>query len=168
MDMAFELTTHECMPNPGQTADPIGTAMNDSPEQQIPPLTTYDMWVAAGYPRCWCYQAQCRGNADGVTDGSAKSGYWVVSADDLNILVAGWRVLDPPGDVGAANVYYDHPTVGSVPGICANFNRMKDGSAKSGYWDVGANDLNRLTSDFRTLNPGVPLNDCGGSIDNSP
>jgi hypothetical protein len=87
--MAFELTTRDCV----KITAPF-----------------YNDWVGAGKPwskpDCWCYQRQCRGDANG----SAVFGKWVTSAD-LDILKSVYNdsltdVLNTPG------------------GICADFNHL--------------------------------------------
>ncbi|MDH4241256.1 MAG: hypothetical protein OEW48_16990 [Phycisphaerae bacterium] len=111
----------------------------------------YDEWLLVGMPACWCYQRQCHGDADGLKEGSAKAGYWYVGLNDLNILVSAWKVLEPavaptpsgPGITSVAN------------GACADFDHLKEGSSKAGYWRVGLGDLNLLVANWKILEPAV-------------
>jgi len=117
-------------------------------------MADYDQWDAVGKPECWCYQRQCRGDADGLKQGSALAGYMYVGTNDLAILISGWKVLEPPKG----------PGITSVPGgACADFDHAKQGSALAGYMRVGTNDLNVLIAHWKVLEPpkgtGVPA-DC--------
>jgi hypothetical protein len=172
----------ECMPLDATTAIFASPPLLDTPEENG--STTYAEWVAAGRPECWCYQAHCRGNADGITNGSSKAGYYLVGPDDFHAVVYAWDttatpkywVKEPPFGPGIATRSYYHPVLGSIAAICGNLNRMRDGSSKAGYYYVGPNDLNRLmaawdmtaTPNYWTkeppFGPGIPTNDCGGSL----
>jgi hypothetical protein len=59
-DMAFELTTKECM-------DP------SNPD--------YSLWVAAGYPMCWCYDCFKQGDATGDC---------LLTFSDVSVVIAAW------------------------------------------------------------------------------
>jgi hypothetical protein len=172
------------MPYDATTA--VRNSRVDTPEENG--STTYAEWVAAGRPECWCYQAQCRGNADGITNGSSKAGYYHVGPDDFNTIVAAWDttvtpqywVKEPPFGPGIATRSYNHPVHGPTGAICANFNRTRDGSSKAGYYYVGPNDFGRIVASWDMTStpmywtkeppfgPGIPTNDCGGSIDITP
>jgi len=119
----------------------------------------YNEWVAVGEPRCWAYPRQCHGDADGRLDGSAKTGYYYVGTNDLNVLVAAWEVKEPPLGPGIAAI---------ESGICADFARDKGGSDKTGWYRVGTTDLNRLVENWLVKQPpdgpGVP-GDCGGNLE---
>ena len=111
--------------------------------------TVYDMWVSVGKPNCWCYAWQCKGDADGLTEGSAKTGgVYHVGANDLNVLTSGWKKLDTD-PAFAAN-------------ICADFDHQTEGSAKTGgVYHVGANDLNILIANWKST---TVAGDCGGTL----
>ncbi len=109
-------------------------------------------WCLLGAPDCWCFPRQCHGDADGLKEGSAKGGYWYVGTPDLDILIAGWLVLEPTKGPGLTGNQ-----------ICGDFARDKEGSAKAGYWRVGTTDLDALIPNWLVLEPtkgtGVPT-DC--------
>jgi hypothetical protein len=110
-DLALPFTiTEDCMPFNATTADPVGAASGDSPEARS--STTYANWLAAGKPTCWCYQGQCRGNADGLTAGNSKTGYYHVGAGDLNIIMGAWDLTTTPQQ------WVTEPTFG--PGVATN------------------------------------------------
>ena len=99
----------------------------------------YEQWVAAGKPECWCNPRQCHGETDSLAGGSAKTGSYYVGPLDLNVLLAGWLVTEPPFGPGIA----------SVPnGICADFAHDVGGSAKTGIYRVGPSDLNILIANW--------------------
>jgi hypothetical protein len=117
----------------------------------------YDEWVAVGKPDCWAYPRQCHGDADGMREGSSKSGYHYVGQQDLNVLLRAWHVRE---DIG--------PGIASIEnGICADFARDLGGSEKSGYYRVGNSDLNILIENWmvkETADSGIP-GDCGGNLE---
>jgi hypothetical protein len=113
----------------------------------------YAAWVAAGEPECWCYTRQCHGDADGIAAGGAKTGYWYVGADDLTVLVAAWKVLEPTFGDGIDSVSVDFGGGKVVDGICADFDHEKAGGSKTGYWHVGATDLTILVNSWKVLEP---------------
>jgi hypothetical protein len=119
----------------------------------------YAEWLAVGKPDCWAYPRQCHGDADGLQSGSAKTGFYYVGPSDLNILMAGWQVKEPPDGPGIASIQN---------GICADFARDQGGSAKTGFYRVGPTDLNRLVENWLVKEPpdgpGVP-GDCGGTLE---
>jgi hypothetical protein len=117
----------------------------------------YDEWVNVGKPQCWCYPRQCRGDADGLKEGSAFFGYMYVGGDDLDILIDAWKILDPPKGPGC-----------TLDQHCADFSHSKEGSAFFGYMRVGGDDLDLLIANWKVLEepkgPGTPP-DCGGSLE---
>ncbi|MHC4676188.1 MAG: DUF7901 domain-containing protein, partial [Planctomycetota bacterium] len=126
MDMAFELTTHECYPV-------------DDPH--------YQTWASFGYPRCWCYQYNCKGDTDNIGTGFGLGKKWVVLAD-LNLLAAS---LAKRQDDVTLPVNYQ----------CANFDRLGTGFGLGKKWVV-LPDLNILASglaqrqDHPHFGPGLP------------
>lgn len=118
----------------------------------------YAEWVAVGKPACWAYPRQCRGDADGLKEGSAKAGYHYVGLQDMGIFAKAYQVLEPPFGPGIAAI---------ENGICADFARDVEGSAKTGFYRVGATDLNVLAASWFIKEapdgPGVP-GDCGGNL----
>ena len=111
-------------------------------------------WVARGSPTCWCGSGrQCYGDAADDKAGSANKGYYYVGNSDLGVLVAAWRVKQPPKGSGI---------IGTA-GVCADFAHDKAGSANKGYYYVGNSDLGLLVSSWRVKEPpkgsGVPT-DC--------
>jgi hypothetical protein len=114
----------------------------------------YVEWDTVGKPDCWCYTRQCHGDADDAMGGGPKTGYYAVGPADLNILIAGWLVLEPGFG----------PGIGSIPnGICADFAHDEGGGPKTGYYRVGPSDLNILIASWLVLEPafgpGIP-DDC--------
>jgi len=80
-DMAFELTTQECLL--GGNAGAL----------------EYSDWATWGYPKCWCYKRQCRGDINGLR----KFGIWV-SLEDLVVLRTAYAkpaAQIPPGGICA-------------------------------------------------------------------
>ncbi len=114
----------------------------------------YDDWVAFGKPSCWCYARQCRGDADGLKQGSAVLGYTYVSTNDLIRLANAWQIKEPPKGPGILIV---------PSGICADFDHDKQGSAALGYVRVSTNDLIKLANSWQIKEPpkgpGIP-GDC--------
>ncbi|MDH4240320.1 MAG: hypothetical protein OEW48_12225, partial [Phycisphaerae bacterium] len=120
----------------------------------------YDQFLEVGSPTCWCYLRQCHGDADGLKEGSAKAGYWFVGLNDLNILVSAWKVLEP-----AVAPTPSGPGITSVTdGACADFDHLKEGSAKAGYWRVGLGDLNLLVANWKILEPAVAPTPSGPGV----
>ena len=110
----------------------------------------YDEWVLVGKPDCWCFPRQCHADADGLMEGSDKEGYWYVGTNDLNVLLAGWKILEP----NDGSPWPGGPGIASIPnGICADFAHDIEGSDKEGYWRVGTNDLNILLTNWKVLEP---------------
>jgi beta-lactam-binding protein with PASTA domain len=122
----------------------------------------YSDWVSFGKPTCWCYPRQCHGDADGLAQGTAKTGLYYVGSNDLNVLVGAWQVYEPTKGPGIATI-----TVNGIPGICADFAHDVQGTAKAGLYRVGTNDLSRMVTYWNILEPtkgaGTPAN-CGGTV----
>lgn len=117
----------------------LSAVLLTEPDCFAPCREDYDEWVDVGKPACWCHPAQCHGDADGLTGGSAKTGLYRVGPADLNLLISGWLMKEPPHGPGIA----------SVPdGICADFAHNQGGSAKTGQYRVGPSDLNILISNW--------------------
>jgi hypothetical protein len=130
----------------------------------------YAAWVAVGKPECWCLKTQCHGDVDGLKEGSAKTGYYRVHFRDLNVLLAAWNVKEPTMGPGIGSVSFTD-TTGTVAGVCADFAHDVEGSAKTGFFRVHFNDLNRLIASWNikepTLGPGL-AQDCPGNVDPAP
>ncbi|MBN1764975.1 MAG: hypothetical protein JW860_06930 [Sedimentisphaerales bacterium] len=133
------------------------TAVNPPTHLTDPGFNYYDEWVAMGEPTCWCYATQCHGDADGSQSGNSKTGYYRVGPDELNLIINGWKVLEPtrgPGLIGS-NL------------ICADFDHQEAGNSKTGYYRIGPDDLTILLANWMmyepTKGPGVPQ-DCGGTL----
>jgi hypothetical protein len=76
-DMAFELTTIECMK---------------------PTHPDYATWLSVGKPDCWCYEYNCRGDADGCLQFGVLHVYTI----DKDIMVTGYgQPVLPPGAICA-------------------------------------------------------------------
>ena len=104
-----------------------------------------------GCPTCWCYARQCRGDADGLRQGSVITGYMYVSTNDLIALADAWQIKEPPKG----------PGILSLPGgICADFDHAKQGSIITGYMRVSTNDLIILANNWQIKEPpkgpGIP------------
>jgi hypothetical protein len=110
-------------------------------------------WQAFGEPACWCYARNCKGDADGKSQGLAATGIWYVGTNDLNILVAAWQVKESPKGPGVLSI---------TNGICADFNRDQQGLVATGVWRVGTNDLNKLVANWQVKEPtkGPGIGDC--------
>jgi hypothetical protein len=108
----------------------------------------YSDWVSFGKPACWCNLRQCHGDADGLAQGTTKSGLYYVGTNDLSVLIAAWQVLEPPNGPGIATI-----SVGGIPGICADFAHDAQGTTKSGIYRVGTNDLSRMITYWQVLEP---------------
>jgi hypothetical protein len=119
----------------------------------------FGTWLSVGLPECWCNPRQCYGDADGLIEGGPKTGYYYAHYDDLNILIAGWPILEPPKGPGILTVFGP----GGVPAICADFGHDFEGSSKKGYVRVKYNDLGRLIASWYIREPphgpGLPA-DC--------
>lgn len=151
----------------GATNIPIGGG-----ECLAPTAPGYADWVALGKPECWCIKTQCKGDADGLKEGSAKKGFFRVHFDDLNVLLAGWNTLEPNtgGTSGPGILTVTGPK--GEAGVCADFAHDQEGSAKKGFYRVHFNDLNLLISNWNvaepTIGPGIAPDCPGTSIDPQP
>ena len=127
----------------------------------------YYAFIQTGSPECWCQPQQCHGNADGLDQGNAKTGYYAVGGPDLKVLLAGWGIQELPYGPGIAGIV---EPISGVPAACANFNNDNglfggdEGCGlKCGVWYVGAGDLQILLAHWGILEPpfgaGVP-GDC--------
>ena len=98
-------------------------------------------WDAAGRPICWCFPRQCHGDADGIRHGfSPIIGYWWVGQPDLEIMVPGWLVKDPPKGPGILNQFVAGRAV-----ACGDFGHDLHGfSPVIGYWRIGQPDLEEM------------------------
>ncbi len=123
----------------------------------------YEEWVAVGKPECWCYPRHCYGDADGKNQGGGKVPIHAVHYDDLNVLIAAWKVQEPPDGPGIESITAPN----GQPGICADFSHSMEGGYKTGYYRVHFWDLNALISSWNVqeppLGPGIPR-DCGGLL----
>ncbi len=160
----------------GEGSEALGVVMEDPTEVVIPEYIPgdvvleidcfdsahpdYNEWVAVGKPECWCYKYQCYGDADGMKNGDAFTGYSRVRHADLGILLAGWKVEEPP----------DGPGIDTITnGICGDFDRTLNGDAFTGYSRVRHADLGILLANWKD-DSGIPMADpgCGGDIDLTP
>jgi hypothetical protein len=94
----------------------------------------YTVWETFGRPDCWCYQRQCRGDADGIY----TLPFWV-AIPDLNILRAAINQMD--------NVLL---TI--QDGICADFDQTATIPFR-----VAIPDLNILRQYINKMEPQVPV-----------
>ncbi len=137
-------------------ADDCGTIAAPQPTECVSSTAPfYADWVAFGKPACWCYAANCKGDADGKTEGTAFGGYKRVYTKDLAILLAAYNVLEPPKGPGIATI---------PNGICADFDRKAEGTAFGGYKRVYTKDLAILLANYNILEPpkGPGIGDCAG------
>jgi len=134
-----------------------------TPPDCFPAGPQYDSWVARGKPSCWCNQygsRQCHGDAAIDRQGTSKKGYYYVGSNDLNVLIDGWLVKEPPKGSGILG------RVGAITGKpleCADLAHDRQGTSKKGYYYIGSNDLNVLIGSWLVKEPpkgsGVPT-DC--------
>jgi len=107
----------------------------------------YTAWVGGAYwskPDCWCFQRNCRGDADGI-----KSGPFWVAISDLNIFRTGYNKLD---------------NFLTQTSICADFDHIKTGPFR-----VAIPDLNIFRAYYNKIEvpfvPACPM-DWDGDSDN--
>jgi len=91
----------------------------------------YTDWVKWGYPKCWCYSRQCRGDAEGK-----KIGY-LVFGGDLAIFKTAYSKTDPV-------------LAGIANGICADLDHKKVG------YRVFGGDLTILKTYYSKPDASVP------------
>ena len=99
-----------------------------------------EQWEAVGKPDCWVSSInprQCRGDADGASQGKQK--FWV-STNDLDILIAAWN---KPLSALSGNQ------------ICADFDHMPQGKQQ---YRVSTNDLDILIANWNKADS--PAADC--------
>jgi len=148
----------------GIVGDNLGTVDADDCDTIAPSQPTecvnsaapfYADWVAFGKPACWCYAANCKGDANGTMEGTSFAGYKKVFTQDLNILLAAYDVKEPPKGPGIATI---------PNGICADFSRTREGTSFAGYKRVFTQDLNILLANYDVKEPpkGPGIGDCTG------
>jgi hypothetical protein len=103
----------------------------------------YDEWVQVGEPVCWCYERQCRGDADCKAQGKRK--YWV-STNDLDILIAAWN--KPFAEIEGRTLY-------GLDLVCADFDHRAQGRENC---RVSTNDLDILIANWNVADK--PHADC--------
>lgn len=133
------------------TAQVLVTFIDQEPINSAAPF--YADWVAWGKPDCWAYAKNCKGDFDGLLQGSAFAGYVAVGTNDLNAFLPAFNIKEPPKGPGIAPAQ-----------ICADFDHAQQGSAFAGYVRVGTNDLNILLANFNIKEPtkGPGIGDCAG------
>jgi hypothetical protein len=120
----------------------------------------YAAWVQYGKPACWAYAKNCKGDADGLKQGTTKQGFWHVGTGDLNVLLAAWEVKE-----SATGTTPSGPGILSVTnGICADFARDIQGTTKQGFWRVGTNDLNILLASWEVKEPATGTTPSGPGL----
>jgi hypothetical protein len=141
-----------------QASATISAAGQSQMDLLAPSHPDYLEWVSVGKPACWAYPRQCHGDADGLAEGNASTGFSYVGPQDLNVLLAAWQVKEPPFGPGIASI---------ENGICADFARDKEGDEATGYYRVGTTDLNVLVANWLVKEApkgsGV-RGDCGGNL----
>jgi serine protease AprX len=93
----------------------------------------YPDWISWNRPACWCYQRQCRGDADGF-----KTGPFWVAIPDLNLFRLGFNQTD-------------QVLMRIRDGICADFDHLKTGPFR-----VAIPDLNIFRQYFNRPELAVP------------
>jgi hypothetical protein len=152
-DMAFELTTHECL-TPLTAIEPGGHPNAGA--------NYYNTWVNMGYPACWCYPRQCHGDSDGYKAGTPIQGYYYVGITDIGVLAAAWKVKEVPKGPGIQSIVHN-----GIPGVCADHAHNRAGTPIQGYYYVGIQDIGILATYWKIKDPpkgvGVDPN-CGGTL----
>ena len=70
-------------------------------------LALYDRYVTAGNePLAWCWQYQCRGDADNATEDLLFTGTLRIYNNDLNAVIVNWKLTPETGADPAADI--DH------------------------------------------------------------
>jgi hypothetical protein len=115
----------------------------------------YADWALYGRPNCWAFPRNCKGDVDGLKQGSALAGYTWVSTNDLSVLLAAFNIKEPTKGIGIMNI------PGYPNAICADFDHLRQGSALAGYTRVSTNDLTPFLASFNikepTKGPGVAV-----------
>ena len=79
----------------------------------------YENWVKAGYPACWCYSYQCKGDTNNLFSGKDKAGSRIwVDSEDLATFLKCWQLRECEPDF----VTYDC--------ACCDFNHDFSGKDK--------------------------------------
>jgi hypothetical protein len=96
----------------------------------------YDRYVAEGEdPSSWCWQYQCRGDADGLEETVFISGTFRTYQADLNLLIISWK-LTPESEPAAADPR-------------ADINHAEETVFISGTYSVYQQDLNELITNWQ-------------------
>jgi hypothetical protein len=96
----------------------------------------YDRYVAEGEdPSSWCWQYQCRGDADGLEETVFISGTFRTYQADLNLLIISWK-LTPESEPAAADPR-------------ADINHAEESVFISGTYSVYQQDLNELITNWQ-------------------
>ena len=113
-----------------------------------PTAPFYSTWALFGKPDCWCYQRNCRGDADGLKTGLGPNTKWITSAD-LTVFAAAYNQNQAPLQALVVN---------GVPGICADNDRAKTGLGPNTKW-VNSADLAIFATYYNVNVAGVPVCD---------
>ena len=108
----------------------------------------YATWELFGKPDCWCYQRNCRGDADGLKTGLGPNTKWVTSAD-LTVFAAAYNLNQAPLQALVVN---------GIEGICADNDRAKTGLGPNTKWVTSA-DLGVFASYYNLNVADVPVCD---------
>jgi uncharacterized repeat protein (TIGR02543 family) len=108
--------------------------------------TAYTAWALFGRNKCWAFNRQCRGDANG-----RKVGLYAVTSHDLNAMKAAYTKADSllqtisvdPDGTG---------TLPAIPGICTDFNKTK-----VGLYRVTSTDLTVLKTYYTKQDSAVPV-----------
>ena len=112
--IAANTTRGSCVLEDGSPANVVAPGCSVGGDCMATTNPAYADWVAEGKPDCWCYEFQCRGDADGITVGA-----FPVNSADVTALRAALFVDPLP-----------------VDGICADFDHIKVGSFRVNSADV--------------------------------
>ncbi len=109
----------------------------------------YAEWLSVGAPESWCFPRQCRGDTDGLFEGTMLGGRYYVGQLDLALIISAWSVKEPPYGPGL-----------SIEQFAADFDHRKSGSPYTGYTRIGTNDYCIFLEYFHVkeppVGPGVP------------
>ena len=105
-------------------------------------LALYDRYVTAGNePLAWCWQYQCRGDADNATEDLLFTGTLRIYNNDLNAVIVNWKLT---------------PATGADP--CADIDHAEEALLFTGNLSVYNNDLNRIVVNWKKTTGSLP--DC--------